>query len=86
MSGREKFKENKIFINICVKFVGVFPKSIRIFTWDAISIYSQIPFIAIRYIILKSMIKECGDNIRIGKNVTIIGWKNIILGKKCKHS
>jgi acetyltransferase-like isoleucine patch superfamily enzyme len=34
-----------------------------------------------RYIILKSLIKECGDNVRISKNVIILNWENLTLGK-----
>jgi acetyltransferase-like isoleucine patch superfamily enzyme len=34
-----------------------------------------------RYIILKSLVKECGDNVRTGKNVTILHPENLILGK-----
>ena len=42
--------------------------------------FSLKPFIAIRYIILKSLIKECGDNVRIGCNVTIVHWHELSLG------
>jgi acetyltransferase-like isoleucine patch superfamily enzyme len=45
-----------------------------------ISQYSQIVFIGIRYVLLKSMIKKCGDNVMIGKNVTIRNWKNLEIG------
>jgi acetyltransferase-like isoleucine patch superfamily enzyme len=34
-----------------------------------------------RYIILKSLIKECGDNVRIGKNVIILNWEDLTIGE-----
>ena len=37
--------------------------------------FSLKPFIAIRYIILKSLIKECGDNVRIGYLNLFALWK-----------
>jgi acetyltransferase-like isoleucine patch superfamily enzyme len=45
-----------------------------------ISQYSQIIFVGLRYALLKSMIKKCGDNVMIGKNVIIRNWKNLEIG------
>ncbi|GHU16182.1 acyltransferase [Spirochaetia bacterium] len=54
---------------------------VRIFLWDMISPYSQLLFTGIRYILLKSMIKECGDNVIVAKNVVVKNWKNLSIGK-----
>ncbi|GGW22064.1 acyltransferase [Arenibacter certesii] len=79
-TGREKFKKNRTLINWFVKIFKLLPKSIRLFIWDFTSSYSQLPFIGLRYILIKSMLKSCGDNVKIGTNVQILGWNNLQLG------
>lgn len=81
MSGRSLFKRSKIIIKVGIAIFSLFPKFISILIWDMVSSFSQLPFIGIRYLILKTMTKECGENVRIGKNVTIISWANLIIGK-----
>ncbi|MDY0781370.1 acyltransferase [Tenacibaculum sp. IB213877] len=80
-TGRVKFKRNKILISVLVKFFMVFPKSFLLFFWNCTSNHSQVVFIGIRYIILKVLTKACGDNIKIGTNVQILGWENLSLGE-----
>ena len=77
MTGRRLFDKNKVFIKLGIKLFSVLPKFILIFFWDTISIYSQIPFIALRYLLFKSLVKKCGDNVRIGTNVKITNWEGI---------
>lgn len=79
-SGREKFNKYKVVINSLVKIIAVFPRFIRVFIWDVSSRYSQVVFVGLRYIILKSLIKTCGDNVKIGPNVQIIEWQNLSIG------
>lgn len=79
-AGREKFKKNKALINVSVKLFKAIPRFLCVFLWDVISKYSQLPFIGLRYILAKSMLKSCGDNIRIGTNVQILGMKELELG------
>lgn len=79
-TGREKFSKYKRAINIAVAIFSILPNFIRIFLWDLTSRYSQTVFIAFRYILLKTLVKECGDNVRIGKNVSLLNVKGLILG------
>lgn len=79
-TGRDKFRKNKLLIETCVTIIKVFPRFVRVFLWDLISPFSQIIFSGIRYIILKSLILKCGDNVRVGTNVTIISWGNLKIG------
>lgn len=79
-TGREKFSRFKKLLNISAILFSVFPKFIRIFFWDISSRYSQTLFIAFRYILLKTFVKECGDNIRIGKNVNLLNTQGLVLG------
>lgn len=79
-TGREKFNNNKIFIQIALICIKIFPRFVRLFLWDMIRSYSQILFVGMRYLILKSLIAECGDNVKIGTNVTIISWSKLRIG------
>ena len=80
MTGRDKFKKYSIILNILISIFGLLPKFIKIFIWDCIRSYSQLPFIGLRFVILKTLCKSCGDNIRIGTNVTILNWNKISFG------
>ncbi len=80
MTGRDKFKKTSKILNAMVIVCKLLPKFIRIFIWDLIRPFSQLIFIGMRYVILKSLIKNCGNNTRIGTNVTILNWDKITLG------
>jgi|26BtaG_2_1085354.scaffolds.fasta_scaffold00002_229 acetyltransferase-like isoleucine patch superfamily enzyme len=79
-TGRDKFEKFKFFINTAASICKIFPRFLRIFIWDVLSRYSQVPFIALRYIIFKSLAKSCGDNVGLGRNLTIIYWERIEVG------
>jgi acetyltransferase-like isoleucine patch superfamily enzyme len=80
MTGRKLFKYTKPFIFTITCFFSIVPRFLRVFIWDMISPYSQIIFVGFRYALLKSMIKKCGNNVMIGKNVSIRNWKNLEIG------
>lgn len=79
-SGREKFKRNKGVINVLTKLFRLLPKSFLLFMWNCVANHSQIIFVGLRYIILKTRIKSCGDNVKIGTNVQILGWEKLSIG------
>lgn len=79
-TGRSQFKKYKFLINLFVTFFKLLPNFLLQFIWDLTNNFSQIPFILLRYLILNSRIKKCGDNIRIGTNVTIKGWQFLEIG------
>lgn len=79
-SGREKFKKNKRLISICVYFFKLFPKWFLQYLWDSVSNHSQIIYVGFRYILLKSLVKSCGDNVKIGTNVQILCWDKLSIG------
>jgi len=80
MRGRQLYKCTKPLLNFFAVALKIIPRFIRVFIWDMISPYSQIVFIGARYVLLKSMIKHCGDNVMVGKNVVIRGWENLAIG------
>lgn len=71
-SGRDLFKKAKPLISLFGLLFHLLPKFLVVFLLDATSKYSQLPFIALRYLMLKRMCEECGDNVRIGANVRIL--------------
>lgn len=79
-TGRETFKRNKRIIGIFVKFFKIFPIGFRLFFWDIFGIFSHNIFIGLRYVILKTVVKSCGENVKVGKNVTIKNFQNIEIG------
>lgn len=79
-TGREKFKNNKRLIKVFVKLFRLLPKSVVLFMWNCITNHSQIVFVGMRYIILKSLVKSCGDNVKIGTNVQILDWAKLSIG------
>ena len=80
LTGREKFQENQKLIGFVIRITKVLPRSIRMFLWDWSSKYSQILFIGFRYVLLRTLIKQCGNNVRIGTNVQIVNWKGLEIG------
>jgi len=80
MTGREKFKRNQKSIFFFTKIIKILPQSIRVFLWDWSNGYSQVLFIGLRYVLLKTLIKHCGNNVRIGTNVQIVNWKGLEIG------
>lgn len=79
-TGREKIKKSKRLIKIFVKMFRLLPKSFLLFIWNCTTNHSQILFVGLRYIILKSRIKSCGANVKIGTNVQILGWEKLSIG------
>ncbi|HNP67000.1 MAG TPA: acyltransferase [Aequorivita sp.] len=80
MSGRDKFEKFEKLIIFFTYLMRLLPRPILIFLWDWTNRFSQLPFVGLRYVILKSMIKSCGVNIKIGTNVQILGWDNLVIG------
>lgn len=79
-TGREQFKKYKIIISFILFFFRLTPNFMLQFFWDFIGSFSQLPFIVLRYLILKSKVSSCGDNVRIGTGVTIKGWNSFKIG------
>lgn len=80
-SGRKKFEKNKWVINALLKLFGIFPKGLLIYIWNCTTNQSQLIFVGIRYIILRCLTSLCGDNVKVGTNVQILGWEKLSIGK-----
>lgn len=80
MNGRRKFRVFKMAIDIAVCATALFPQCFCVFLWDVTSAFRQLPFIGLRYVLLKRLCKQIGDNVRIGTGVIICAWDRLELG------
>lgn len=80
MKGRDKFKKVQIILILITGLMRLTPRFFKLLLWDCISRYSQIPFIGLRYCILKSMANSCGDNVRVGTSVRLLNIKKLSIG------
>ena len=80
MTGRKLFERTKFITNILVKLLSFLPESVlKIFYELSINIPGLIG-VGIRYILLRNLVKICGENISINRGVIMKGFSNISLG------
>jgi len=80
MNGRKIFSYIRYFAYIASFIMKFFPNFLTLFLWDLVSIFDNKLFVFIRYCLVRSKAKKCGDNIFIGKNVTIKYMESLDLG------
>lgn len=80
MRGREIFKRYAWLINACTTVLKCFPLGVRRFLWRWFSDFGGTYGVAARYIILKSIARECGSNVAISKNVHLLNVEKISIG------
>lgn len=78
--GREKFNRYKKILFILLKITKLLPLKVRVFTFNHIRMIQGNFGIAIRYVFLKSIAKEVGDNVSIHPHVYIYNPQNLIIG------
>lgn len=79
--GRDKFAKFKLLINVLVKFFHLFPRS---FLEKLLLFFREtkgIKGITIRYILLKCLARNCGDNVSIHPNVYLFSVDKLSIGK-----
>lgn len=80
MRGRDIFKKYSKVINLLVKICALFPKKIRIKLFEFVRMIKGTKGLAIRYILFKSIVKKCGNNVSIHPNVFILNPGNLSVG------
>ncbi len=80
MTGKEKFRKFNFLLIFMSKFMMLFPRRIRIFLYDLSISAPTILGVALRYILIKTLINKCGDNIYISRWVTIKNFEKINIG------
>lgn len=79
-SGREKFKKANRLICILVKICSLIPKEILLKLLESFRMTQGKKGLLLRYLIIKNIAKECGDNVSIHPNVYILNPENLIIG------
>ena len=80
MRGRDKFKKTKPIINAIVKTFSVLPRSTRVKMFEHYRMVKGNKGLLIRYVLLKTIAKSCGDNVSIHPNVYILNTHNLSVG------
>jgi acetyltransferase-like isoleucine patch superfamily enzyme len=79
-NGRDTFLKVKMIINILIKINNILPFSLRVKLFDHHRMATGKKGIFIRYILLKTIAKECGDNVSIQPGVYIFNPQNLVIG------
>lgn len=79
-SGRAQYRHWKWLLISLSKLISILPTSLRVILFDLISGFPGKIGIALRYIFIFSLTKNCGDNIYIGRWCKIKNLANINLG------
>ena len=78
--GREEFKKYKKVIFFFSKCINIFPRKVRIKMFEFFRNTKGKKGILIRYIVLKTIAKQCGDNVAVYPNVYIFNTQNLSIG------
>lgn len=81
MTGRDKFSKFKSLINLFILFFRIFPIKFRNILFNANRNVNGIKGIAIRYILLKSINPNVGDNVSIHPGCYIFSLENLEIGQ-----
>jgi acetyltransferase-like isoleucine patch superfamily enzyme len=79
-SGRDSFKKYKFILVFLYLSFRIFPRFFRIYLLDLFRNSRGRKGFVLRYVLLKSVAKKCGDNVVIYTNVIIINPEKITLG------
>lgn len=83
MRGRDKFNKYKKIIMLFVEIVSILPRSIRQALFNFFQMKKGISGLTIRYILIKTLAKSCGDNVSIYPNVYLFSLENLEIGDNC---
>ena len=80
MRGRENFQKYSKVIKLLIRIFSILPVSLRVKMFDNSRMITGKKGIAIRYILLKTLSKRCGDNVSIHPNVYLFVLRNLTVG------
>lgn len=78
--GRDKFSKFKSIINLLVKSCSIFPKSVRVKLFEHFRMLKGKKGFLIRYVLLKTIANDVGDNVSIHPNVYIFNPEGLSIG------
>ena len=80
MRGKDRFRKVAWLLNMLASAMRWMPVSMRTILWSLTSVFDGPIALAIRFSLLKSLIKSCGNNVFVGKYVLIRNWKYLAIG------
>jgi len=80
MRGREIFYRLKTLISLIVGFWKIFPKRLRIILFNHFRNINGKIGLGLRYTLLRSIAKECGDNVSVFPGCFILEPSNLVVG------
>lgn len=78
--GRDKFNKYKKLIEFITFIVKLLPRKSRVFLFESSRNFKGVVGMGIRYILIKSIAKKCGDNVSIHPGVYIFNTENLEIG------
>lgn len=78
--GRDKFKRYRSVIGTVEIGLRLLPRSVRTFLWNRIERWQGIAGIGLRYCLLRTLARTCGENVLVGPYVEIRNWGDLSLG------
>ena len=78
--GREKFNKYKSIFDVLVKLSFILPYKFRLKLFQSLRLVRGNKGLALRYVLLKSLARNCGDNISIHPNVYLLNPENLSIG------
>lgn len=79
-TGRKNFQRYKSLIRLLNLVVRFLPRFIRGCIWDMSRPFGGHISLALRYALLKTDVKYIGENVYVGRNVTILNRENFSIG------
>ena len=80
LRGRDKFSKVKPILNILSKFYSIFPMKIRKKLFEHYRTVKGLKGIGIRYALLKTIAKKCGDNVSIHPDCYLFSPEKLEIG------
>lgn len=80
MSGRELFHAFRPLLMLLAWVFRLVPQRVRFFLWRVLDLFPGQFGNGMRWCLLKSLCKSCGENVFIGTNVQIYSWQNLMVG------
>ena len=81
MRGRDIFHKYRSVIYFLVSCASILPRSLRLYLFNLFNSKSGSSGLLVRYILVRALCKECGDNVSIHPYVIIKNTENLVLGR-----
>lgn len=80
MRGRDLFKRARLGFVVIGSVVSLFPLRLREWLYGFFSNFSGVFFVGVRYVLLKSLCRQVGENVFVDKDVYIRNFEGLSIG------